>query len=108
MQNTDLLLVRGDDQLLGVNVTNPDGTPYILSGCNIIFDLRKGNYLTPVILNKVVTEHYDVVSGASYITFIPSDTAKFGTDTYFYDIRLQDSYSKLTTLSYGHVNFYPK
>lgn len=107
MQNINLNLARGDDQLIGVNITNPDGSYYNLSGSSILFDLRKTSYISPTILNKITTGHYGAVSGASYITLDAGDTVKLGTDNYYYNIKLQGADSKLTTLSYGIVKFYP-
>lgn len=108
MQNINLNLARGDDQLIGTNLTNPDGSYYNLSGSSIIFELRKGSYIGPVILNKVVTGHYGAASGCSYISLDASDTATYGIDTYYYRTRLLSPESKYTTLSYGTAKFYPK
>lgn len=109
MINGNLSLCRGDDQDVGINVTNPDGSYYNLSGCTILFNARKDtNYYSPVILSKTVTGHYGAASGASMISFTSGDT--FGLDNvpYFFDIKLISANNKVTTLIAGNLIMYPK
>lgn len=109
MQNSTLSLVRGDDQDVGINVNNPDGSYYNLSGCAIIFGLHQdANYFSNIILQKTVTGHYGAVSGASMISFVSGDTAGLGDCTYFFDVKLISAANKVTTLMAGDLLIYPR
>lgn len=108
MLNANLSLVRGDDQDVGVNVTNPDGSYYNLSGCSLTFTARESDFFNaPPIIQKVVTGHYGAASGASLISFGSGDTAGLGDRRFYYDIKLFSTGQKLTTLVCGLLLFAP-
>lgn len=103
-----LNLVRGDDQDVGVNVTQPDGTPYNLSGSTLTFTAFKTSWCSQVLFQKYVTGHYGAASGYSCIPFATGDTADLDDSEYYYDIKLVSSGNKTTTLVGGPFSIYPK
>lgn len=109
MQSANLSLVRGDDQDVGINVTQPDGSTYNLSGCLLTFTARQNTYNSIIVLQKVVTGSGSAaLTGLATLSFTSGDTASFNDNPYFYDIRLLSTGLKTTTLVYGQFSLFPK
>jgi hypothetical protein len=110
MQQGNLTLCRGDDTVLGLTITNPDGSAYNLSGCYITFNARaNGNYFSPVILTEQTgpTGHLSAVSGLSQLTFAAADTSGINDVARYYDIKLLSALNTTTTLIYGSFQLAP-
>lgn len=111
MQNYTMNLIRGDDQDVGLVVTNPnDGTPFNLSGAQITFralcdETRFGR----VILTKLATGIGSVlVTGGAYLSFYSGDTANLDDGPFYSDIKLFSIDQKVTTLGNGPMTLYPQ
>lgn len=107
MLNGTLTLVRGDDQDVGVTVTNSDGSAYNLSGCALIFTARQTNWSSPVILQKTTTGHIAAESGLSQISFASGDTIGINDLQHYYDIKLRSAVPTITTLINGPFYIVP-
>ena len=107
MLQGDLYLVRGDDQDVCVAVNTPDGTPYNLSGCALIFTARDNLYFSPIVLTKVITSHIDPTNGISNFPFTTGDTASLNDTSFYYDIKLLSSSSRTITLAAGNFRVFP-
>ena len=106
MINGTLTLVRGDDQDVGVTVTNPDSTPYILSGCALTFTAQQSAAnATPIL--SLGANIYDPENGLAKFTFIPSDTTNIDDQSHAFTIRLSSSGGKITTLMNGCFTVVP-
>lgn len=101
MLNGTLTLVRGDDQDVGVTITNTDGSAYNLSGCSIQFTARQTNWSSPIILQKTTTGHIAAESGLSRISFASGDTFNINDMQHYYDVKLISSVPTVTTLIGG-------
>ncbi len=108
MLNGTLTLVRGDDQNVGITVSNPDGSPYILSGATLVFAARR-SFLwdSQIVLSKTVTGHLAPESGLSYIPFVSSDTININDQPHYMDLKLISSNSITTTLMNGNLFVVP-
>ena len=107
MLNGTLTLVRGDDQDVGVTITNTDGTPYILSGCGLTFTARRDLYNTPIILQNTVTGHLVPESGLSQFTFTSATTSNINEQKHYFDIKLTSTGGRITTLMDGFLYVVP-
>lgn len=108
MQQGNLSLVRGDDQVVGVTVLTPSGTPYNLSGCLLVFTAHQNeNYFSPSWLIETTTGHLSPVDGLSQIAFPASGTAGLDDLNHYYDIKLYSQQGTITTLIYGLFNLLP-
>ncbi len=102
MLNGTLTLVRGDDQDVGVVVSNSDGSAYILSGATLIFSARRSLlYDSQIILEKVITGHLAPESGLSVISFASADTININDQKHYMDLKLFSASSSTTTLMNG-------
>lgn len=97
----NLTVARGDDLDVGLRVVNTDQSPYILSGCLLTFTARRDLYTSPVILQKVISNHLAPESGLSTLTFVPADTININDQKHFFDIKLTATGGKLSTLMDG-------
>lgn len=106
---TTLTLVRGDDQDVGLSITDVDGiTPYNLSGSLLTFTARYPNtWSAGIILQKLVTGGASNVSGTATLSFTSGETAPLDQSPYFYDLKLFTTGLKTKTLSYGTLAFLP-
>lgn len=103
-----LSLIRGDDQDVGINVTNPDGSPYNLSGTVLTFSARQNTYNSTLLLQKLLSGGAANATGLTTLSFVPSDTSGLGDSLYYFDIKLLTTGLKTTTLTYGQLSLYPK
>ncbi len=101
MLNGTLTLVRGDDQDVGITLTNPDGTPYNLSGCALLFTARQTVWSSPIMFQKNTTDHLAPESGLSQISFVTADTAHINDTKHFFDLKLITAITGITTLVSG-------
>ena len=108
MRSGTLTLVRGDNQTLGVTVTQPDGTVYNLSGASLIFTAKDPVRFSEQIIYKSGSSHLAPESGISQITFDPADTDGLGKQKYYFDIKLLSSLNTVTTLVYGNLLILPQ
>lgn len=106
MVSGSISLARSNDTDLTFYVTNPDGTPYNLSGCSLTYDQRRYTYYDPVLLNKPLSI-FGPDSGAALLSFTVGDTSNWDNLPYFYTINLVSEAAKTTTLIYGNVYFLP-
>lgn len=108
MQTGTLSLVRGDDQTVGFTITQPDGvTPYDLTGCTMLFYVRRSTYYSPLILTVTTTVFSDPTGGVGSFTFVPADTASMDDNPYFFEMKLIDTAAKTTTLMTGELSITP-
>lgn len=107
MQTGTLTLARDDDQVVGITLTNSDGTAYDLTGCSFVFIARHPIYSSEIVLQQTVTDHLDPTAGLSQFTFVPADTAALGQPTYFFTVRLLSAAGKWTTLMKGDLLIVP-
>lgn len=108
MQHGNLTLVRGDDQTVAITVTNPDNSPYDLSGCAITFLARQSqNYFSDSLFAVQTTQHISNISGISQLFFSGSITSGLNDSPRFYDIKLTSSLGLVTTLVYGTFQLAP-
>ena len=108
MRSGTLILARGDNQTLGVTVTQPDGTPYNLSGASLTFQARDPVYFSKNLIYKSGNYHLMPESGISQFIFNPTDTDGLGKSKYFFDIKLLSTGSAVTTLMYGDLVVFPQ
>lgn len=107
MLNGTLTLVRGDDQDVGVTLTNPDGTPYNLSGCALLFTARQNTWSSPVMFQINTTGHIAPESGISQIPFVSSNTINVNDTKHFFDLKLINALTGITTLVSGPLFIVP-
>jgi hypothetical protein len=107
MTEGTLSLARGDDQNVGLTINNPDGSPYNISGCAVIFTARESSYFSPILFTKSGTDHIDNSLGQTQIVFVPSDTSELDDTTRYFDIKLQNVSGKISTLIYGKLFILP-
>jgi len=100
-------LLRGNDQNLGLIVTNYDGSIYDLSGSLIVFTARENTYASQILFQRT-GDIVSVPSGLAQLSFVPADTAPLGSREYYFDINLTASGGMITTLAYGILNVFPK
>jgi hypothetical protein len=110
MQNGNLTLVRGDDQVVGITVTTPSGTLYNLSGCTHVFQaMQNENYFSNPWLTETTgpSGHLVSVSGLSQLVFAAADTSGLDDLNHYYSIKLYSALGTTTTLLYGTFNLIP-
>lgn len=110
MQVGNLSLVRGDDIQVAITITAPNGTPYNLSGCSLVFQaLQNGNYFSPPWLTVTTgpTGHISTISGLSQLTFAAAATSGLDDLNHFYTIRLYSALGTTTTLIDGLFSLQP-
>lgn len=108
MQSGTLNLIRGDDQEVGLQINNPDGTPYNLSGVTWIFTARDSDYFSESVISKSGSNHPSPESGVGEIVFSGAETKTLGLTKYYFDIKLYDTGQKTTTLVAGDMLLYPR
>lgn len=99
-------LLRGNDQIVGLNVTYPDGNPYNLSGTVTVFTARDGFYYSPILF-QVTGEVIDAAAGREQLVFAAANTANLGSQPYWFGINLS-GVSGVSTLAYGVLDIFPK
>lgn len=107
MLNGTLTLVRGDDQDVGLTITNPDGSAYNLSGCALLFTAKQSTWNSPILFQKTTTGHIAPESGLSQISFVSNDTANINDLPKYFDVKLINSLTGITTLVTGPLYIVP-
>lgn len=106
MVSGSIQLIRANDIDLNFYVTNPDGSPYNLSGCSLAYDLRRNTYYDPVLLHKDL-EVFGPESGAALLSFSTGDTTGLDNLPYFFTVNLLSEAGKTTTLLAGSTYVLP-
>jgi hypothetical protein len=116
MQNSNIVLVRGDDQTIGVNVYTSSGTAFNLSGYSLVFTARQTQVFSSApLLIEATTGHISSISGISQLVFAGGDTVGMDDLSHYYDIKLISNSGLInpsgvttTTLIYGNFNLVPQ
>jgi hypothetical protein len=97
----DLFWTRGDSGRLDVTVKDADGTAYDLTGVTLFLTVKTGLTVADAsaTIRKEVTSHDDAGAGESHFDLATTDNATAG--TYYYDVQLKTSDSKVYTLFGG-------
>ena len=97
----DLCWTRGDSGRLDVTVTDADGDPYSLTGATLFLTVKTALTVTDAnaTLRKEVTAHDDAAGGESHFDLATTDNPTAG--TFYYDVQLKTSDSKIYTLFGG-------
>lgn len=101
--NTNTLpIFKGDTVNVVVNVDNPSGTDLNITGYTFYFTAKSGLATTDAnaSINKTVTSHTSPSTGQTTIGLSATDT-NITAGNYFYDIRMKDGSSNVTTLLSG-------
>lgn len=97
----DLCWTRGDSGRLDVTVKDADGTAYDLTGATLFLTVKTALAVadSSATIRKEVTSHDDAAEGESHFDLLTTDNATAG--TYYYDVQLKTSDSKIYTLFGG-------
>jgi hypothetical protein len=97
----DLCWTRGDSGRLDVTVTDADGDAYSLTGATLFLTVKTALTVTDAnaTLRKEVTAHDDAAGGESHFDLATADNPTAG--TFYYDVQLKTSDSKIYTLFGG-------
>jgi hypothetical protein len=100
-QQADLCWTRGDSGRLDVTVTQSSGTAYNLTGATLFLTVKTALTVADAsaTLRKEVTAHDDAAGGESHFDLATTDNPTAG--TYYYDVQLKTSDSKIYTLFGG-------
>ena len=84
----DQEMVRGTNGVFGIEITNPDGTPFmIIDGQKVVFALKRER--TDVNRLVVKTTVNQVEPGVYYLELFPEETLKLEPGMYYYDVSIQ-------------------
>jgi len=102
-----LTWTRGDSGRLDVNVRVADGAPFSLVGSTLFLTVKSDLSLDDSLatLRKDITTHDDPENGASHFDLTTSDNNTVG--SFFYDVQLKTSNSKIYTLFGGSWRVLP-
>lgn len=97
----NLCWTRGDSGRLDVVVKQADGTAYDLTGATLFLTVKTALSVADAsaTIRKEVTSHDDAAAGESHFDLATTDNATAG--TYYYDVQLKTSDSKVYTLFGG-------
>ena len=97
--------IRGDSRLINIQINNPDGTPFDLSGCEVFLTLNLSQ--TPAVdstdstasLKKSTSTFTNPTQGLASLTLTNTDTQNLAPGDYYYDIQLKDVSGNITSLA---------
>lgn len=84
----NLSMVRGTNGVFGIEITNPDGTPFmIVDGQKVVFALKKRPKDEERLIVKTTVNQ--VEPGIYYLELFPEETLKLEPGKYYYDVSIQ-------------------
>lgn len=100
-------LPRGTSYRFNIEYTR-DGAPRTLVGATIRFTIKPVRFDddtddSSATFTKNVTSHDDAAGGLSHVSIVPTDTATFAPDAYFYDIKVQEAGGDVFLLEEGEM-----
>jgi hypothetical protein len=100
-QQVDLTWTRGDSGRLDVSVKQADGTAYDITGATLFLTVKTALSVADAsaTIRKEVTAHDDAAAGESHFDLATTDNPTAG--TFYYDVQLKTSDSKIYTLFGG-------
>jgi len=97
--------IRGDSRVINIQINNPDGTPFNLTGCEVFLtlNLSQNPPVNPTdasaALKKSTSSFASPTSGLASLTLTNADTQNLAPGDYYYDIQLKDNFGNITSLA---------
>ena len=93
--NSNIAITRGDTGVLSINLTNKDGTEYVMqSGDVLVMTVKQSTRTKDVILQKTFAD--------GQIKINPADTEQLSYGDYVYDIKLTTAANEVFTVITPH------
>lgn len=103
----ELFLEQGSDFNTSISLDQADGSPFILTGCQVKAVMKKSYYSNSTTANFVI-EINDPLEGVLVMSLSNANTANISAGRYVYDVLIKDSSNTVSRVLEGVVNVLPQ